>query len=82
MRENRWVLELARNASEQGIEVDIDGEKYDYEDTERISRVLQKKSYMLDVEGDALGQVVALHIDSVGPSQKPSYKSMIFKTKN
>lgn len=82
MRDNQWVMELARNASDQGIDVDIDGEIYDYEDTERISRVLQKKSYMLDIEGDALGQVVALHIDSVGPGQKPSYKSMIFKKKN
>lgn len=77
MRENQWVLELARNASEQGIAVDIDGERYDYSDTERITRVLQRKSYMLDVEGDALGQVIALHIDSVGPGQKPSYKSLL-----
>ena len=31
---------------------------------------------MLDYEGDMLGRIVALHVDSVGPSEQPSYKTL------
>lgn len=76
MQENRWVLDEVRRAKEQGIPVDIDGNSYNFEEPEQIARVLQQDSYMLDYEGDALGHIVALHIDSVGPYEKPSYKSL------
>lgn len=82
MRGNAWVVELAKEAEELGISVDIDGRKYDYADTERVSKVLQRKSYMIDFEGNALGEVVALHFDSVEPCQKPSYKTLRFCEKN
>ena len=49
----------------------------------RIMRVLENGSYMLDYEGDMLGRIVALHVDSVGPSEQPSYKTLrCKKTKN
>lgn len=76
MQENRWVLDEVKRAKAHGIPVDIDGRSYNYEETERVARVLQRNSYMLDYEGDALGRITALHIDSVGPSEKPSYKSL------
>lgn len=76
MQKNRWVLDEVQRARKQGIPVDIDGNSYDYEKPEQIARVLQRDSYMLDYEGDALGHIVALHIDSVGPYEKPSYKSL------
>lgn len=76
MQENRWVLEEVKRAGEQGIPVDIDGRACHYRETEKIIRVLQRNSYMLDYEGDALGRIIALHIDSVETHEKPSYKSL------
>jgi hypothetical protein len=73
---NQWVLDEVKRAKKQGISVDIDGRCYDYEETGKIAMVLQRESYMLDYEGDALGHIIALHIDSVGPYEKPSYKSL------
>lgn len=74
-------MEEIKRADEQGIPVDINGTSYHYEQSEEIARVLQKSSYMIDYEGDALGRIVALHIDSVKPHEKPSYKSLRCKKK-
>jgi hypothetical protein len=76
MPKNRWVLDEVRRAKKRGIPVDIDGRKYDFEKIDVNAMVLEKDSYMLDYEGDALGHIIALHIDSVEPYEKPSYKSM------
>ena len=70
----QWIMEEFVHAREKGIKVDVNG--VPYESREELWQVLQKGSYMLDYEGDALGQIVALHIDKVGPSEKPTYKSL------
>ena len=70
----QWIIEEFVHARERGIRVDVNG--VPYENREELWQVLQKGSYMLDYEGDALGQIVALHIDKVGPSEKPTYKSL------
>lgn len=69
MQKNQWVLDEVKRARKQGIPVDIDGTSYDFEEPEQIDKVLQRDSYMLDYEGDALGHIVALHIDSVGSNE-------------
>ena len=76
MQGNQWVLDEVKRAGRQGIPVDIDGKSYSCEETEKVARVLQRNSYMLDYEGDALGHIIALHIDSVESSEKPSYESL------
>lgn len=70
----QWIMEEFAHAREKGIAVDVEGISYDSQ--EKLWQVLQNGSYMLDYEGDALGQIVALHINKVGPSEKPSYKSL------
>lgn len=76
MQQNQWILEEMAHASERGIRVDVDGEIYNKESSAKLSRILEKGSYMLDYEGDVSGHIVALHIDPVGPSEEPSYKSL------
>lgn len=76
MQQNQWILEEVDHARKQGIEVDINGVTYNKKTSARLSKVLEKGSYMLDYEGDMSGHIVALHIDPVGPSEQPSYKSL------
>ena len=67
----------------QGIRVDVNGLSYNPKTSANLMRVLENGSYMLDYEGDMLGRIVALHVDSVGPSEQPSYKTLrCKKTKN
>lgn len=76
MQKNQWILEEFTHAKEIGIAIDVEGISYENKSPDEISRVLQTGSYMLDYEGDMLGNIIALHIDRVGPSEKPSYKSL------
>lgn len=76
MQQNQWILDEVDHATKQGIEVDVNGVHYNRKTSARLSRVLEKGSYMLDYEGDMAGHIVALHIDLVGPSEQPSYKSL------
>ena len=76
MQQNQWILEEADHARKQGIEVEINGVTYNKKTSARLSKVLEKGSYMLDYEGDMSGHIVALHIDPVGPSEQPSYNSL------
>ncbi len=76
MQRNQWVLKEMNQAAKQGIDVDVDGIHYNRKTSAKLSRVLEKGSYMLDYEGDMTGRIVALHIDPVGPSEEPSYKSL------
>lgn len=76
MQKNQWILEEFAHAKKSGIAIDVGGISYENKSPEEILQVLQKGSYMLDYEGDMLGNIVALHIDKVGPSEKPSYKSL------
>ena len=70
MQQNQWIVDEMNQVYKQGIRVDV-------------MRVLENGSYMLDYEGDMLGRIVALHVDSVGPSEQPSYKTLrCKKTKN
>ena len=67
----------------QGIRVDVNGLSYNPKTSANLMRVLENGSYMLDYEGDMLGRIVALRVDSVGPSEQPSYKTLrCKKTKN
>ena len=62
---------------------DVNGLSYNPKTSANLMRVLENGSYMLDYEGDMLGRIVALHVDSVGPSEQPSYKTLrCKKTKN
>lgn len=76
MQPNQWILDEVDHARESGIKVDVDGIVYNRKSSANLSKVLEKGSYMLDYEGDPTGHIVALHIDSVGPSEQPSYKSL------
>lgn len=76
MQNNHWILEEATYAIKNGIPIDVEGISYDNKSSKELLKVLEEGSYMLDYEGDALGRIVALHVDRVGPSEKPSYKSL------
>ncbi len=76
MQQNQWILEEVDHARSRGIRVDVDGIVYNRKSSSNLSRVLETGSYMLDYEGDMTGHIVALHIDPVGPSEQPSYKSL------
>lgn len=76
MQKNQWILEEFAHAKKCGIAIDVEGVSYTNRKPEELLKVMERGSYMLDYEGDALGQIVALHIDRVGPSEKPSYKSL------
>ena len=74
---------LVNQIYKQGIRVDVNGLSYNPKTSANLMRVLENGSYMLDYEGDMLGRIVALHVDSVGPSEQPSYKTLrCKKTKN
>ncbi|MCH5251572.1 MAG: hypothetical protein J1F22_01245 [Lachnospiraceae bacterium] len=76
MQNNQWILEEAAYAKEHGIAIDVEGISYEDKSQTELLKVLEHGSYMLDYEGDALGRIIALHVDRVGPSEKPSYKSL------
>lgn len=76
MQANQWILDEAEHAVKSGIKVDVDGITYNQKSSAYLSGVLERGSYMLDYEGDPTGRIIALHIDSVGPSEKPSYKTL------
>jgi hypothetical protein len=74
--QKKWVLEELAHAREQGIRIDVGGVSYEDRPPEELWKVLQRGAYMLDYEADMLGRITALHIDRVGPSEPPTYKSM------
>lgn len=76
MQKNQWILEEVAHAKQSGIAIDVEGVSYENKSQADLLQVLQKGSYMLDYEGDALGHIVALHVDRVSSSEKPSYKSL------
>lgn len=76
MQQNQWIMDEVHHARKCGIQVDVDGVSYNKESSAKLSKVLEQGSYMLDYEGDSTGHIVALHIDPVGPSEQPSYKSL------
>lgn len=76
MQRNQWIVDEAVRAKKQGIRIDVGGVSYNEKSREALARVLQKGNYMLDYEGDALGHIVALHIDKVSKVEEPSYKSL------
>ena len=83
MQQNQWIVDEMNQVYKQGIRVDVNGLSYNPKTSANLMRVLENGSYMLDYEGDMLGRIVALHVDSVGPSEQPSYKTLrCKKTKN
>lgn len=74
--QKKWVLDELAHARRKGISVDVGGVSYEDRPPEELWKVLQRGAYMLDYEADTLGRITALHIDRVGPSEQPSYKSM------
>ena len=77
------IVDEMNQVYKQGIRVDVNGLSYNPKTSANLMRVLENGSYMLDYEGDMLGRIVALHVDSVGPSEQPSYKTLrCKKTKN
>lgn len=76
MQDNSWILKEVKRAKRNGIEVDVEGIPYRDLESEELLLILKKDSYMLDYEADMLGKIVALHINKVGLSEKPSYKSL------
>ena len=83
MQQNQWIVDEMTQVYKQGLRVDVNGLSYNPKTSANLMRVLENGSYMLDYEGDMLGRIVALHVDSVGPSEQPSYKTLrCKKTKN
>mgnify|MGYP003091186303 CR=1 FL=1 len=76
MQQNQWIVDEMNQVYKQGIRVDVNGLSYNPKTSANLMRVLENGSYMLDYEGDMLGRIVALHVDSVGPSEQPSYKTL------
>ncbi len=76
MQDNSWILKEAKRAKRNGIDVDVEGIPYKNMESEEFLLILKKDSYMLDYEGDMIGKIVALHINKVSHSEKPSYKSL------
>lgn len=76
MKQNQWIMDEVDHARRSGIQVDVDGVTYNKESSAKLTKVLEQGSYMLDYEGDSTGRIVALHIDPVGPSEQPSYKTL------
>ena len=76
MQQNQWILDEVDRATKEGIRVDVSGVLYNRKTSARLSRVLEEGSYMLDYEGNMTGHIIALHVDPVGPSEQPSYKSV------
>lgn len=81
MQQNQWIVDEMNQVYKQGIRVDVNGLSYNPKTSANLMRVLENGSYMLDYEGDMLGRIVALHVDSVGPSEQPSYKTLRCKKK-
>ena len=68
MQQNQWIVDEMNQVYKQGIRVDVNGLSYNPKTSANLMRVLENGSYMLDYEGDMLGRIVALHVDSVGRS--------------
>ena len=68
MQQNQWIVDEMNQVYKQGIRVDVNGLSYNPKTSANLMRVLENGSYMLDYEGDMLGRIVALHVDSVGPT--------------
>lgn len=66
MQQNQWIVDEMNQVYKQGIRVDVNGLSYNPKTSANLMRVLENGSYMLDYEGDMLGRIVALHVDSVG----------------
>ena len=73
--QKKWIMDEFEHAKKAGIAVDVQGVSYSDRNPEELWQVLQRGNYMLDYEGDALGRIVALHIDQIEPSEKPPYKT-------
>lgn len=80
MQQNQWIVDEMNQVYKQGIQVDVDGISYNAKTSANLLRILEKGSYMLDYEGDMLGRIVALHVDSVEPLERPSYKTLRYIT--
>ena len=65
MQQNQWIVDEMNQVYKQGIRVDVNGLSYNPKTSANLMRVLENGSYMLDYEGDMLGRIVALHVDSV-----------------
>ena len=52
-------------AKSHGIDVDVEGISYSNRKPEDILRIMERGNYMVDFEGDALGRIIAIHIDRV-----------------
>ncbi|MCR4604691.1 MAG: hypothetical protein K5639_01695 [Eubacterium sp.] len=52
-------------AHSHGIDVDIEGISYNKRNPEEVLRIMERGNYMVDFEGDALGRIIAIHIDRV-----------------
>ena len=64
MQQNQWIVDEMNQVYKQGIRVDVNGLSYNPKTSANLMRVLENGSYMLDYEGDMLGRIVALHVDS------------------
>ena len=51
-------------AREHGIPIDIEGRSYPKR-TRDIIAVMQQGNYMVDYEGDEMGRIKAIHINSI-----------------
>ena len=80
MQQNQWIVDEMNQVYKQGIRVDVNGLSYNPKTSANLMRVLENGSYMLDYEGDMLGRIVALHVDSVEPLERPSYKTLRYIT--
>lgn len=52
-------------AKSHGIDIDVEGISYSERRPEDILRIMERGNYMVDFEGDALGRIIAIHIDRV-----------------
>lgn len=74
--QKKWVFDELAHAKKEGIKVDVGGVSYEDRPPQELWKVLQRGAYMLDYEADTLGRIVALHIDRVEPSERPTHKTM------
>ncbi len=66
IKDNNWVIEKIREASDHGLQVVVNGVSYQQFPKEELMIFLEKTPYMMmDYEGDECGRIVTVNFNPV-----------------
>lgn len=66
-KKNQWILMDIQEASQKGIEIQIDGREYSYSDIMKGNRYIIRENadYMSDYIYDEQGKVIGIHFNKI-----------------